>query len=152
MMGKFLVALMLGCAIVGGGLMYYMQVYAFYETLPETTPLQITHADGTLHPLDLIAFQGIDANSSPLRFRACVTLDDPSVLDLASPAPEATPLIAPGWFDCFDAAAIGGALERGEASAALLQHDITRGVDRVIAAFPDGRAYVWHQLNGTLEK
>jgi hypothetical protein len=25
------------------------------------------------------------------------------------------------------------------------------GADRVIAVFPDGRAYVWHQWNGRLE-
>ena len=28
--------------------------------------------------------------------------------------------------------------------------DITRGVDRVVAVFPDGQAFAWHQLNDTL--
>ena len=32
----------------------------------------------------------------------------------------AVPLIAPSWFDCFDATAIGEALEKGEAIAFLL--------------------------------
>jgi hypothetical protein len=62
-----------------------------------------------------------------------------------------TPLNAPGWFDCFDAAAIGAALEKGEALAFLAEAEIRPGVDRVVAVFADGRAYAWHQLNGSLE-
>ena len=58
-----------------------------------------------------------------------------------------TPLTAPGWFDCFDAEAIGTALEAGEAFAFLGQKNIHDGVDRVVAVFPDGRAYAWNQLN-----
>jgi hypothetical protein len=62
-----------------------------------------------------------------------------------------TPLNAPGWFDCFDAPAIGAALEAGEATAVLGEREARAGVDRVFAVFPDGRVYGWHQLNGTLE-
>jgi hypothetical protein len=61
--------------------------------------------------------------------------------------PKAEPLNAPSWFSCFDAAAIGAALEKGEALAFLSQSDILPQVDRVVAVFPDGRAYAWHQLN-----
>ena len=63
---------------------------------------------------------------------------------------DAVPLTAPGWFDCFDAAAIGAALEKGEAIAFLSESEIHPGVDRVVAVFPDGRAYAWHQLNASL--
>ena len=38
-------------------------------------------------------------------------------------------------------------MERGEALAFLSQHDIASGVDRVVAVYPDGRAFAWHQLN-----
>ena len=58
----------------------------------------------------------------------------------------AEPLVAPGWFDCFDAVKIGRALETGEAIAFLSEATIHPDVDRVVAVFPDGRAYAWHQL------
>ena len=40
---------------------------------------------------------------------------------------------------------------RGEAEAVLAEREARAGVDRVLAIFPDGRAYGWHQLNGSLE-
>ena len=50
----------------------------------------------------------------------------------------------PAWADRIRARA---ALEAGEAIAFLGQKDITDGVDRVVAIFPDGRAFAWNQLN-----
>ena len=61
--------------------------------------------------------------------------------------PAAEPLIAPSNFPCFDAEAIGTALETGEAVAFLSEPEIHKGVDRVVAVFPDGRAFAWQQLN-----
>ena len=58
----------------------------------------------------------------------------------------AVPLNAPTWFGCFDAAAIGAALEKGEAIAFLSEASIAPQIDRVVAVFPDGRAYAWHQI------
>ena len=63
----------------------------------------------------------------------------------------AQPLVAPGWFDCFDAVEIGTALERGEALAFLSQSSVATDIDRVVAVFPDGRAFAWHQLNPAAE-
>ena len=37
--------------------------------------------------------------------------------------------------------------ERGEALAFLSEPLKDYGMDRVVAVFPDGRAYAWHQLN-----
>ena len=48
-------------------------------------------------------------------------------------------------------AAIGAALESGEALAFLSEPEIHPGVDRVVAVFPDGRAFAWHQLNDSPE-
>jgi hypothetical protein len=59
---------------------------------------------------------------------------------------EPVPLVAPGWFSCFDAAAIGAALETGEAVAFLGETEVRPGVERIVAVFPDGRAFAWHQL------
>jgi len=149
--GKYLVIGLVGSAIVAGAAMYYLQLYAFYDRLPDTTVLRVTETGGDLRPLSLREFEGIDATSSPLRFRACVELVDLNELSSATPATKPVPLTAPSWFPCFDAGALAGALQRGEAVAYLSEHEIARGVDRVIAVFPDGRAFAWHQLNGTLE-
>ena len=150
MNGKALVIGLVGSAAIAGAAMWYLQVYAFYNTLPDTTPLRVTTETG-VQALSLSAFEGIDATSSPLRFRACATLAEPGELTTALPADKPDPLTAPGWFDCFDAEAIGTAIKRGEAKAFLSEREIARGVDRIIAVFPDGRAFAWHQLNGTLE-
>ncbi len=62
----------------------------------------------------------------------------------------ATPLVAPGWFDCFDANRIGEALETGEAIAFLSEANISPGIDRVVAVFPDGEAFAWNQVNAEM--
>ncbi len=99
-------------------------------------------------------FSGVDADSSPLRFRGCFTT--PLSLAILSETykvyPDATPLNAPNWFDCFNAAQIGEDLETGNAVAFLSERDIEAGIDRVVAVYPDGRAYAWHQLNENAEK
>lgn len=151
MMGKFLVSLLLVCCLLGGGVMYYLQVHAYYDevTLARDggeTEMLITDLAGRETPLALSAFQGIDSTSSPIRFRACFTVE-PESLAQAQPAPFAVPLTAPAWFDCYDARAIGDALETEEATAYLGQSNVIYGIDRLIAVFPDGRAYAWQQLN-----
>jgi hypothetical protein len=157
-MGKFLTILIVVAAVAMGAGMYYLQVYAYYEPVtlsetgaePGTTRIVMTPLDGPEpEPILVTDFKGIDAQSSPLRFRACfktpqslammtetyVTYDNP------------TPLNAPKWFKCFDARAIGTDLENGKALAFLGEENIIYGVDRIIAVYDDGRAFAWHQLN-----
>ncbi|MFN3613474.1 MAG: DUF6446 family protein [Rubrimonas sp.] len=40
---------------------------------------------------------------------------------------------------------MGAALERGQARAVVAQQDAP-GVFRIVAVFPDGRAYQWRQI------
>ncbi len=136
-------------ALIFGAALYYTQVYAYYRELPADTPITLVRADtGQPEAIAVRALRAIDGTSSPIRFRACFTIEDPAGLaGRYTPYPAATPLIAPGWFDCFDAKAIGRALESGAAQGWLSQRDIHDGVDRVVAVFPDGRAYAWQQLN-----
>ena len=155
MWGKLAVSFIVLSAALAGGLLYYTQVYAFYEPVsfaPGAEILLTPIVSQTPEPILADNVSGIDAGSSPLRFRACFTT--PMGLALLTETyqayPQAVPLTAPGWFDCFDAAAIGAALEAGEALAFLSQTNIHPGVDRVVAVFADGRAFAWHQLNGTL--
>ncbi len=140
-------------ALIFGIGVYYTQVYAYYERVSDTAPQAHVMLTSVVSgaPEEVIAdgFEGIDAESSPIRFRACFTT--PMSLAMLSETyvihDDPVPLIAPGWFDCFDAKTIGAALESGEALGFLGQENITYGVDRVVAVFPDGRGYAWNQLN-----
>jgi hypothetical protein len=116
--------------------------------------IRLTPIVGTLpEPILAEDVSGIDSESSPIRFRACFTtpLSLAMLTETYVAYEGAEPLMAPGWFDCFDAQAIGTALERGEALAFLSEAGIHPGVDRVVAVFPDGRAFAWHQLNDSPE-
>ena len=150
-MGKFLGIVLLATALVGGGAIYYLQVYHFYEEVDLASEggeveMKITRADGRVLDLAAPGFQGIDADSSPIRFRACFDAALPQDAALA-PYEAAEPLNAPRWFACFDAQAIGAALEEGRARAYLGEKNIQYGIDRIIAVMEDGRAYAWHQIN-----
>jgi Family of unknown function (DUF6446) len=152
MNGKLLGGFIVVTAAVAGIVMYWLQVYAFYEPVSFTPGAEIMLtpiASGTPEPILAENITGIDADSSPLRFRACFTtpMTQAMLTETYQTYPQAVPLTAPGWFDCFDAASIGAALESGEAIAFLSQAEILPKVDRVVAVFADGRAYAWHQLN-----
>lgn len=152
------VFLVLGAAIFGG-VMYYMQVYAFYDEISADSPpaydgqtgmTLVSVATGAVEPMLADDVRAIDADSSPLRFRACFTTptslatltETYRVLDDG----DAIPLTAPKWFDCFDAVAIGNDIDGGAAVAFMGWPDIRHGVNRVVAVYPDGRAFAWHQL------
>ncbi|MCF8486499.1 MAG: DUF6446 family protein [Rhodobacteraceae bacterium] len=157
MNGKYLVGSIVVSAAIVGAAVYYLQVYAFYSPVSFTPGAEITLTTiegGQPEPILAEAVTGIDADSSPLRFRACFTtpMTQAMLTETYVAYEGATPLIAPGWFDCFDATAIGEALERGEALAFLSQANIHTDVDRVVAIFPDGRAFAWNQLNPSAEK
>lgn len=151
-MGKFLSLLIVGSALIAGVGLYYLQVYHFYEEIAPNgeTDVQLTSLSaGELEAITYNAFEAIDANSSPIRFRACFTTDitQAELSEAYEPYDDAVPLEAPGWFECFDADLVGEALETGTARAFLGQRDIVYGIDRVVAVLDDGRGYVWHQIN-----
>ena len=157
MNGKIPALVILMFALIAGAAVYYLQEYAYYTEAafrPGAEILLTPIEGGTPEPILAEAVEGIDASSSPLRFRACfrtpMTQGMLSETYVAYPKPE--PLNAPSWFDCFDAAAIGAALEKGEALAFLSQSAIAPKIDRVVAVFPDGRAYAWHQLSPDAEE
>lgn len=149
--GKLLVGFMLASAIVMGGGVYYTQVYAYFDEVPaDQVDLRlISTATGQAETLQAEALEAIDKTSSPLGFRACFTTSQTQefLAETFQPMPDAIPLQGPSWFSCYDAFEVGTALERGEAMAFLGERNIRDGVDRVIAIMPDGRGFVWHQLN-----
>lgn len=151
MNGKVVAGGLMLTGLVAGVAMYWLQVHAFYEPavfLPGQEIMLTPIASDLPEAIIADGVTGIDAASSPLRFRACFTtpLSLATLTETYRLYEGPTPLTAPGWFDCFDARAIGAALEKGEALAFLSQAGIAPGVDRVVAVFPDGTAYAWHQL------
>lgn len=143
--GRIAAVVIVLSGLIAGVAMYYLQVYGYYTQLEPQSDYQVaTPEDGTTR-LSIADFEGIDSNSSPLRYRACFTIEGalPPMVDY----PAGEPLNAPGWFDCFDAAHIGGDLETGAARAVLVEANVRFGFDRVMAIYPDGRARVWPQVN-----
>ena len=68
----------------------------------------------------------------------------------ALPALAPEPLLAPGWFRCFNAETIAENLATGYARAYLAERDNPNGFDRIVAVFPGGRAYMWRQLSAQI--
>ncbi|MEM9144663.1 MAG: DUF6446 family protein [Pseudomonadota bacterium] len=138
MTGRMIVIGLVGFAALFGLGLWYAQFYAFYE---ETTAQEV-EINGVAY--SVADWTGIDASSSPLKLRACFQLAETPEAPLA---PEPTPLVAPPWFDCFDAGAIDAALRAGEAVAYLAAREEALGVNRIVVRYPDGRAFMWRQLN-----
>ena len=155
--GKLLAGGLVVIALAAGIAMYWLQEYAFYTPVTFTpgNEIKLTLIEGGLaEPILAEDIEGIDADSSPLRFRACfhTPMTQAMLTETYKVYDGAVPLNAPSWFGCFDAAAIGAALEKGEALAFLSQSHIAPQVDRVVAVFPDGRAFAWHQISPDAEK
>ena len=150
--GKLLAAFIVIASLLAGGAMYYLQVYHFYEEVSangETDVTLVSLVSGAPEPVLYDQFRAIDASSSPIRYRACFTtsMSHAMLSETFEIYEEAEPLVAPGWFECFDADSIGAALEDGRALAFLGQRDVEYGIDRVVAITEDGQGYVWHQIN-----
>jgi hypothetical protein len=127
-------------AVLFGAGLWYAQVHAFYERVQGLGAVTVA---GVAVPVT--AYDGLDGAASPLKLRGCFRLD-PAALPAAPPAANPTPLVAPGWFPCFDARALDAALKAGEARALLAAAGEPPGFDRILAVFPDGRAYQWRQI------
>lgn len=159
MSGKFVVGLIVLISLAAGAALYYAQIYAFYQPVPASAPaaeIALDPVDGSVADAMLITaeFQGIDADSSPLRFRGCFVtpMSLPMLTESYRIYENPTPLIAPSWFSCFNAGQIDADLQSGAAVAFSAGTNIHPGVDRVVAIYPDGRAYAWNQLNSSAEE
>lgn len=157
MNGRIVGSAILIAALVAGAAMYYLQVYGFYRTVPAIGGAQVTlvsRASRSPEPIPHTGFEGIDAESSPIRYRACFRTDLSHALltETFVPLDEPVPRNAPGWFDCFDAEALAAEIADGTALTFLGEKNVHYGVDRVVAITADGRGYVWHELNKCGEK
>ena len=156
MNGKIAAGSIVVVAALVGGAVWYLQNYAFYIPVKFTPGAEIVLTPITSdqpEPIVVKDVQGIDSDSSPLRYRACFTtqMTLATLTEGYKVYDGATPLYAPNWFTCFDAEKIGAAILTGQAVAFLGQKNIVPNqdnveIDRVIAVFPDGRAFAWNQL------
>jgi len=170
MSGRALVSSLLGFALIFGAVLWYFQNYAYYYPVtlqttasasaaapastdvnaPATVSIRLTRLTGGQPVvIPVTDFQGMDADTSPLKFRACFVVKTPlaKMVKTYKTYDGATPLIAPGWFDCFDAGQLTDDIKAGVAIAFMGQENVYYGVDRVVAIYPDGRAYAWNQIN-----
>lgn len=157
MNGKIVGGFIVLTALAAGAALYYLEVFGYYQPLPASAPaaqIRLVTLAGTQQTMMASDFEGIKGEASPLKFRGCfVTPMSLAMLtETFAPYENPTPLIAPSWFTCFDAERIGADLEAGHAIAFLSETDIHPGVDRVVAVYPDGRAYAWQQLNESADQ
>ena len=134
--GSYVVTGLIGFTVLFGLGFWWFQTLAFYE---ETWTDSVRIA-GEVYPVT--EFRGIDAASSPLKMRACFLIRE-TIEALPALAPE--PLVAPGWFRCFNAEVIAENLASGYAKAYVAERNNPHGFDRIVAVFPGGRAYMWRQ-------
>ena len=155
---RLAIVAILGSGLLAGVGMVYLQSYAGWAELDAAQVGEIqlqSVATGDLEPILAENVKGLDTVEDGVRlsgaisFRACFTT--PQSLAMLTEtyviADNAEPLTTVGWFDCYDARDVGRALETGEAVAFRGAENISYGVDRMAAVFPDGRGFVWHQLN-----
>ena len=157
MNGKIIGVVLLLSSLAAGAALYYLQIYGFYTevTATDDTDVQLVSVvSDAPEPIPHSEFQAIDADSSPIRYRACFRTDLSLALlsETYVGLDPLTPRNAPPWFDCFDAEAIGAEIDAGTALTFLSQKNVHFGVDRVVAITEDGRGYIWHELNDCGEK
>ncbi|MWD28740.1 histidine kinase [Aquicoccus sp. SCR17] len=152
MTGKILAAVIVVAALATGIAIYYLQVYAFYDEVEpqgEGDVMLTSVLTGMPEPIAHSDFRAIDSDSSPIRYRACFTAREglPLLTEAYRLHDDPKPRVAPSWFDCFDADRIGEDLEAGRAVAFTGQENVHYGIDRIVAIYPDGRGYAWHEIN-----
>ncbi len=141
MNGRIIAGGLVGFTLIFSVSLWYFQTRAYYY---EVNDLSEITAYGDAFPVS--QYRGIDADTSPLKMRACFKVDwgywpSEEFKDVAHP------LKAPPQFDCFNARQISADLANGVASAILAADNEPYGFDRFIAQYPDGRAYMWRQIN-----
>lgn len=147
MNGRIFVGAFVLAALLFGGFMAYFKLYGHYEQVSG-----ISEISSSAGPISVAQYQGLDGTSSPNKLRGCFTADPADFTGLPE-APEPEPLIAPGWFECFDAERLSADLASGAARAFLLADETKDGavgyrILRIAAIYPDGRGYLWRHYRG----
>lgn len=142
--GKLLI-IGLGLVIaVGGAGLYYLQGHHYYQRVSGVASITIGGAS-----FAVTGYDGLDNPALPLRLRGCFTLTEPAAaLAAGAPTEKFEPFAAPGWFDCWDPAALDRDLKAGRAKAVIAERagEGDFATERVVVIYPDGRGYQWRRL------
>lgn len=141
MSGRKLITGFLVLLVIFTAGLIYAQFFAYYDRDQQAQSLAFGGQRIPVSELDLI-----DADTSPLKLRACFTVE-PGLFAAFPVAEKPTPLTPPPWFGCFDPEALGADLSSGAATAYLLAEDDPDGTDTIAAIYPDGRGFLWRQLS-----
>ena len=155
---RLAIVAILGSAMLAAVVMYYQLVYAGYAELTQAEVGEIqllSVVTGAPEPIlseNVMAIDTVEEGvriSGAISFRACFETPSSQAMltETYQIAENAVPLNAPSWFECFNAQDIGAAIEDGNAIPFMSEENISYGVDRIVAILPDGRGFVWHQLN-----
>ena len=138
MSGRILAGGLVLFALIFGAALWWFQTRGHYERVSGLTEITVGGQQVVVE-----GYQGLDAATSPLKLRGCFR-SGPIEAPFAD-RPE--PLVAPGWFGCFDAETLARDIESAAATAYLAEFNAPYGFDRIVARYPNGAAYQWRQMN-----
>ena len=141
MNGKILKSALIASALAIGAGIWYSSTVGSYDAVTNINEVQVGETDWAV-----TNYRGIDGSSSPLKLRGCFDFELPYAYD-PTHAAAATPLVAPRWFDCFDAVQLQEDIRSGEASVLISNENEPFGFTTYIAHYPDARGYLWRQIN-----
>ncbi len=130
--------------LIAGASIYYLQGYVYYEPVKGLETVEIGG-----QPFAVSDYDGLDNASLPLRLRGCFNISDPAAaLAAGEPAPDALPFEAPSWFECWDVEQLANDLTSGAAQAVIAERASNEEfkTERLVAIYPDGRAYQWRRI------
>lgn len=127
--------------IIFGAFLWYAQFYAYYD---EVEGLESIEVQGRVVAVG--DYHGLEGKSSGLKLRGCFTVNVADFEGMAL-AEAPMPTTPPGWFECFDTEKLTLDVSSGAARAYMAAAEEMDGLDRLIAVYPDGRAFMWRQLN-----
>ena len=142
MRGRTLILGFLGFVAVFLAGLVWTQVFAYYERQKGVDALRMMG-----EAIPVADYDGIDSASSPLKLRACLTIDPAWIERLGPRGAAGDAAQSPFWFRCFDAGGLTADLASGAARAYDIGRNEPEGFDLMLAVYPDGRAFVWRQLN-----
>lgn len=131
--------------LVAGVAVYILQAHVYYEEVRGLEEIEIGAGR-----FSVSAYHGLDNDALPLRLRGCFRIADPEgALAAGDPALRPEPFAAPAWFECWDPARLDADLKAGRARAVVAARagEGEFATERLVAIYPDGRAYQWRRLS-----